>query len=244
MNVISRASVLADLIESAVVEGHIPAGSRLGTKEELRLRYDVAYGTLNEALRILQQRGFVTSRTGPGGGLFASLPTASLRLSHLILGFREGGTLTDCAVVRHALEEPVTIDAAVNRTADDIADLEAIIDRMTAARSDPRAYLFANWHLHRRIAQACRNRVLGNLYCTLLDANEAELQDVVPSPEFGATVSENLAAHREIVDAIISGSEERTRRAIATHEAFFFQPSGDRPIIPAMPSEFALAASR
>ena len=77
--VISRAAVLADQIEAAIVEGDIPPGSRLGTKEDLRRRYDVAYGTLNEALRILQQRGYVMSRTGPGGGLFASLPTASLR---------------------------------------------------------------------------------------------------------------------------------------------------------------------
>lgn len=230
---ISRAALLADQIEAAIVEGAIPPGSRLGTKEDLRRRYDVAYGTLNEALRILQQRGYVTSRTGPGGGLFASTPNPSIRLSHLILGFREGGTLLDCAIVRHALEEPVAVDAARSRTGEDVDDLHDIVDRMAASCDDPRRYLFENWHLHRRIAQICRNRVLGNLYCTLLDANEAELKDVVPSPRFAATVAENLAAHRAIVDAIAQGSVEHARRAMEAHQAFFFLPESDRTVIPA-----------
>lgn len=229
----SRAAVLADQIEAAIVEGTIPVGSRLGTKDDLRQQYDVAYGTLNEALRILQQRGYVTSRTGPGGGLFASSPNASFRLSHLILGFRDGGTLADCAIVRHALEEPVALDATRWRTAEDVADLRAIIERMAAAVSDPRRYLLENWQFHRRIAQACRNRVLGNLYCTLLDANEAELKDVMPSPQFAATVAENLAAHRAIAEAIADGSIEAAKRAMEAHQAFFSLRDANRTIIPA-----------
>src|SRR5579875_2196190 len=118
---ISRAATLADEIEASIVSGEIPTGHRLGTKDDLRQRYDVAYGTLNEALRILQQRGYVTSRTGPGGGLFASIPTASTRLRHLLSGFPEGGTLKDCAEVRHALEEAITVDATRSRTAADVA---------------------------------------------------------------------------------------------------------------------------
>lgn len=216
------------------MDGEVPPGSRLGTKEDLRRRYDVAYGTLNEALRILQQRGYVTSRTGPGGGLFASAPDASLRLSHLILGFREGGTVADCAVVRHALEQPIAIDAARSRTPADVRDLEAIVERMAAAYDDPRRYLRENWQLHRRIAQMCRNRVLGNLYCTLLDANESELRDVSPDPEFAATVETNLAGHRQLVAAIAQGSEELVKSAVSVHQAFFrIAPTIDRPVIPA-----------
>ncbi len=235
MEVVSRAAVLADQIESAIVGGAIPAGSRLGTKEDLRRQYDVAYGTLNEALRILQQRGYVTSRTGPGGGLFASAPNASLRLSHLILGFHEGGTLGDCAVVRQALEGPVALDAARSRTPADIGDLEAIVDRMAATIDDPRRYLLENWQLHRRISDVCRNRVLGNLYRTLLDANETELRDVSPGPQFARTVHDNLEVHRELVAAIAAGSEERTRRAIRAHGNFTRVRPVDRPLFPVRP---------
>lgn len=232
----SRAAVLADHIEAAIADGAIAAGSRLGTKEELRRTYDVAYGTLNEALRMLQERGYVTSRTGPGGGLFASSPTANLRLCQLVLGFREGGTLADCAVVRHALEEPVALDAARSRTRTDLADLEATMTRMTAACGDAREYLHENWQLHRRIAQICSNRILGNLYVTLLDASESELQDVFPDPSFVAEVDANLAAHRAIVDAIAAASDRRVREAIRAHEAFFVVTNGDRPVLPTPPA--------
>jgi hypothetical protein len=38
----------ADEIEATVVSGDIADGFRLGTKDDLRKRYDVAYGLLNE----------------------------------------------------------------------------------------------------------------------------------------------------------------------------------------------------
>jgi DNA-binding FadR family transcriptional regulator len=224
---------LADQIEAEIVDGATPVGSRLGTKEELRRRHDVAYGTLNEALRILHQRGYVTSRTGPGGGLFASTPTATLQLCQLVVGFREGGTFADCAVVRLALEEPVALDAARSRTRADVADLEANVARCAAARTDPAAYLYENWQLHRRIAQICSNRILGNLYTTLLDASETQLREIVPHPSFEATVDENLAAHRALVDAIAAGSEEQVRAAVHCHERFFVVSNPDRPLVPA-----------
>jgi DNA-binding FadR family transcriptional regulator len=227
----SRAATLADEIESAIVAGTIASGERLGTKDDLRRRYDVAYGTLNETLRILQQRGYVTSRTGPGGGLFATIPTSSDRLRHLLSGFPEGGTLKDCAEVRHALEEAVTVDATRSRTRADLADLRRHLRAMDASTGDPTAYLHQNWALHRRIAECCRNRVLANLYITLLDANEPGPGVAAPDRHRAANAEENLVAHTELVEAIASGSLERARRAVASHEAFF-APVNDQPLLP------------
>src|SRR5471030_2875597 len=218
----SRAATLADEIETAVLAGEITNGERLGTKDHLRKRYDVAYGTLNEALRILQQRGYVLSRTGPGGGLFASTPTWSDRLRQLLSGFSGTATLGDCAEVRHALEGAVTADATRSRTRADIADLRKILDQMTDAASDDNAaYLRENWRLHRRIAECCSNRVLANLYITLLDANEPAPGVALPDRKRSATATENLLAHQELVNAISSGSLERARLAVEAHEAFF-----------------------
>ncbi len=225
----SRAATLADEIEATIVAGHIPNGERLGTKDDLRRRYDVAYGTLNETLRILQQRGYVTSRTGPGGGLFATIPTSSDRLRHLLAAFPEPGTLQDCAVVRHALEEAVTSDATRSRKRTDIADLRKILKRMEEATDDPAAYLHENWQLHRRIADCCSNRVLANLYITLLDANEPGPGVVVVDRHRSAHDTDNFVAHTELIEAIASGSVERARAAVAAHEAFF-APVNDKPL--------------
>ncbi len=227
----SRAATLADELEAAIVAGSISSGDRLGTKDDLRRRYDVAYGTLNETLRILQQRGYVTSRTGPGGGLFATAPTSSDRLRHLLSAFPESGTLKDCAEVRHALEEAVTIDATRARTRADVAELRRILKSMAARTEDPNGYLHENWRLHRRIADCCTNRVLANLYITLLDANEPQPGVLLPDRYRSADARENLIAHTDLVDAIASGSSDRARRAVAAHEAFF-APVNDKPLQP------------
>ena len=218
----SRAAALADQIESAVVAGEIASGTRLGTKDDLRRRYDVAYGTLNEALRILQQRGYVMSRTGPGGGLFATIPTSSVRLGLLLSVLPEPGTLADCAEARHALESAVAVDATRSRSRADVNDLRRILKRMeSAAAADDSEYLHENWRLHRRIAESCSNRVLANLYIILLDANEPGPGMRVPDRRRVTNATENLIAHRELIDAIASGSVERARRAVVAHEAFF-----------------------
>jgi GntR family transcriptional repressor for pyruvate dehydrogenase complex len=227
----SRAATLADEIEMTIVAGAIPSGERLGTKDDLRRRYDVAYGTLNETLRILQQRGYVTSRTGPGGGLFATIPTSSDRLRQLLAVFPETGTLQECAEVRHSLEEAITKDATRSRKRSDIADLRKILKRMAASTNDSAKYLHENWQLHRRIAECCRNRVLANLYITLLDANEPGPGFVIPDRYRVAHADENLIAHTELIEAIASGSVERARAAVAAHESFF-APVNDKPLQP------------
>jgi DNA-binding FadR family transcriptional regulator len=223
---------LADEIQATILGGDVADGNWLGTKDDLRKRYDVAYGTLNETLRILQERGYVTSRTGPGGGLFATIPTSSDRLRRLLSTFPESGSLKDCAEVRHALEEAVAVDAARSRTRADVAELRALLRAMGAATGDPAGYLHQNWRLHRRIADCCGNRVLANLYATLLEANEPGPGFVVPDRHRSADAKDNLGAHRELVDAIASGSPERARKAVGAHEAFF-APVTDKPLQPA-----------
>jgi DNA-binding FadR family transcriptional regulator len=228
----STAAALADEIQATILGGDVADGNWLGTKDDLRKRYDVAYGTLNETLRILQERGYVTSRTGPGGGLFATIPTSSDRLRRLLSTFPESGSLKDCAEVRHALEEAVAVDAARSRTRADVAELRALLRAMGAATGDPAGYLHQNWRLHRRIADCCGNRVLANLYATLLEANEPGPGFVVPDRHRSADAKDNLGAHRELVDAIASGSPERARKAVGAHEAFF-APVTDKPLQPA-----------
>jgi len=210
----STAASLADEIEATIINGDIANGFWLGTKDDLRKRYDVAYGTLNETLRILQERGD--------------------RLRRLLSQFPEPGTFKDVAEVRHALEEGVVLDATRSRTRNDVTDLRAILRTMGEQTDDAVEYLHQNWRLHRKIAECCRNRVLANLYITLLDANEPGPGFVVPDRFRVANAKENFIAHQELIAAIASGSVERARDAARAHEAFFAGES-ERPVRSAAP---------
>ncbi len=215
---VSRAEALARRLEAAVAGGELPPGRRLGTKEELKQRYGVAAGTLNEALRLLQIRGFVEARPGPGGGLFAAAPSATVRLSHLILGFREGGaTASNCLEVRNALEPLLVAEATRHRTEEDVRDLRAILGQMAEHAGDPAGFLRANWRLHRRMAQISQNVVLRGVYVTVLDFAEEQLDEVRGDDVFRTDVRDNLAIHEELVEALASGDLERARTAAERH---------------------------
>ena len=83
-------------------------GAHLGTKQELQERCGVSKGTFNEALRLLQARGLITVRSGPGGGLFAAEPTPAVRIGNAILSLDRTETSLDDAIrIRSALDSVV-----------------------------------------------------------------------------------------------------------------------------------------
>jgi DNA-binding GntR family transcriptional regulator len=59
---------LARTIEARIAHEGLPAGTRLGTKSELREEFGVASTTVNEALRLLETRGLVRTKRGPAAG--------------------------------------------------------------------------------------------------------------------------------------------------------------------------------
>src|SRR6266545_3058570 len=194
---VSRAEALARRLEARILDGGTRAGDRVGTKEDLRERFGVAVATVNEAIRLLQARGLVQVRPGPRGGVFASEPSPFVRLGHQVLALKhEGVRAADCLQVRDALEPVITVEAASFCSPADAADLRGRMERMQAAAGDPTAFLRANWDLHRRIADITPNRILRNLYVSLLDATESELGAVIPDSEFAGTVDGLLTLHR------------------------------------------------
>lgn len=212
----SRAEALARRIEEHIRDNALPEGARLGTKGDLRREFGVAVGTVNEALRVLETRGLIEARPGPGGGVFVATPSPHLRLSHLILGFREGAmSIGHCLAVRNALEPLVAEEARRFRTDEDIAELRAILAQMTESLDAPDRFLRANWALHRRMVDISPNAVLRAVYVALMDFIEAGVKDVTPDEVFRGRA--NLRVHEALIEAIASGDAASVARAVRRH---------------------------
>ncbi len=213
---ISRAEELSRRLEQEIVDNGLSAGERLGTKEDIRNRFGYAVATVNEALRLLETRGLIEARPGPGGGMFVASPSSRVRLNHLVLGFKvDDAPFTDCLAVRNALEPLVCREAAHHCRAADAKALRQVISRMQKQTGNPKAFLRLNWDLHRRMAKMGTNAPLKTLYLTLLDFVDDGLDNVTGDEFFDA--EENLAVHEELVEAVIDGDPKRLGKAIERH---------------------------
>ncbi len=213
---ISRAEELSRRLEQEIVDNGLSAGERLGTKEDIRNRFGYAVATVNEALRLLETRGLIEARPGPGGGMFVASPSSRVRLNHLVLGFKvDDAPFTDCLAVRNALEPLVCREASLHCKAADAKALRQIISRMQKQTVNPKAFLRLNWDLHRRMAKMGTNAPLKTLYLTLLDFVDDGLDNVTGDEFFDA--EENLAVHEELVEAVIDGDPKRLGKAIERH---------------------------
>jgi DNA-binding FadR family transcriptional regulator len=213
---ISRAEELSRRLEQEIVDSGLTAGERLGTKEDIRNRFGYAVATVNEALRLLETRGLIEARPGPGGGMFVARPSSRVRFGQLLLGFKaDEAPFTDCLVVRNALEPLVCRQASQHCKPADAKALRAIVRRMQKQTDNPAAFLRLNWDLHRRMAKMGANAPLKSVYLTLLDFVDDGLADVASDEFFDA--EKNLAIHEELVEAVIDGDPKRLAKAIERH---------------------------
>jgi DNA-binding FadR family transcriptional regulator len=219
---VSRAEAVARRIETEIMDEVVAPGQRLGTKSELRQRFGVALGTVNEAVRLLEMRGLVEARPGPGGGVFVASGSARMALSHSTLRFKGGsGGFIEALEVRDALDPLVCREAARHHGAEDIVALERILDQMEGQVDDPREYLRLNYRLHRRIAKLTANRALHGIYLMLLDSMEKSLEGAAVD-DFDTTG--HLADHRELIAAIDAGEGKRLEAAIARQSPSYGRP--------------------
>jgi DNA-binding FadR family transcriptional regulator len=217
----SRAEAVAQQVSELISRQNVAPGARLGRKSDLRDQFGVAASTLNEAVRLLESRGLVETRPGPQGGIFVAKPTAQIRLSHLILGLDANSlSVADALEIRNALELPLAAHAALRADRDSLARLEQIVRRMGELQDDPAEYLSQNWQLHEEIARMSSNELLRTIYLSLLDTARQSLREVAPDAQFREAWQENWQLHRELVDAISSGSPGRARIAAERHAPY------------------------
>jgi DNA-binding FadR family transcriptional regulator len=212
---VSRAQLVARELEREIID-ELEKGARLGTKEDLRRRFGVAVATINEAVRLLETRGLVDARPGPGGGVFASGTGTRLAMANAVLGFdSDTTTYEECLELRDALEPLVDRYAARYHRVADIRALNKTLDRMHQTVATPAEFFQANWALHRQIAKLCGNMPVRGIYLTMIDFLE-ETVDHARFPEFDGEAM--FVVHRDLVAAIDAGEGPHLDAAVAAHQ--------------------------
>jgi DNA-binding FadR family transcriptional regulator len=212
----TRADALVTYIEQMIEERGLAPGDRIATKEDLRDQTALARATINEAVRLLQNRGRVTLRPGPGGGLFVALSSPLVRLGQTLLAVNNEArvTVSDALVVRDALEPLIAVDAARHRTRRDTVELRALVRDLGRSVAESQQFLAINWRLHERIARISPNGMLQAMYLGISrfvqDQAAISGRDHPHLPHF-------RELHEALVEAIADGDAERARSIAEQH---------------------------
>ena len=200
-----------------IVESDLAVGTMLPTEKELIAQLQVGRTTLREALRLLETRGVLTIRSGPGGGPVVRRPEPSDlgEALSLILLF-EHATLAEVTEARQAFE-PLVARLATPRIGDaELATLTDINDQMAehVANSDSRPLLELNERFHHTISRAAGNVVLEIFVEALLTIFDNALMGYPYPPERRRKV---VREHEAIIAAFREGDEEKVVEAVTAH---------------------------
>ena len=193
--------------------GLVAQGGRFPPERELAALLGVSRLTLREAIRALQQSGYVESRRGRFGGTFVTYeqpppdPGEARRIA-----LEDGSKLTDALTFRLVVE---TGAAEVLAQSGGDGDRDVLLARLADLNSaTPGDYRRLDTLFHLTIAELTGSSLL-TAACT--DAR-MRLNDLLNAiPVLRHNIDHTARQHTAIVEAILAGDAVRARRAVAEH---------------------------
>jgi len=202
-------------LASHIVDNQLAVGTMLPPERDMIESMGVGRTTLREALRLLETRGVITIKSGPGGGPVVRRPRASdlSEALSLILEF-EQSSLGDVFEARVALEPTLARLAAARITDEQVDALQASIDAMMIDLVNHDVFLEENQRFHSIIAVVAGNVVLGVFTETLKTVADGALAGVRYTPNRRRAVA---SAHQAIVNALRARDVEEADAAMTRH---------------------------
>jgi DNA-binding FadR family transcriptional regulator len=206
----------------AIKLGVFTAGERLPAERELAGRLGVSRVTLREAIRVLDEAGYVESRRGRAGGTFVTYrateaPAAAHRVDRpgeIVRGLRQrDADLEDTLTLRAVLE----VGAAETAARRDLSDGERdrLLGRLADCEdADLAGYRQMDSRLHLAFAEVTGS---ASLAAAVADARMRvnDLLDQIPVLQ--PNIDHASHQHRTIVDAILAGDVAGARAAVEEH---------------------------
>lgn len=179
-------------------------GERLGSRSELAERLGVAAGTLNQAIRLLQEGGSLQLRPGPGGGLFVASPDSLQQLASDALNItRSAGLRRDAIRVRAALDPLMIQDVMAHISGAQAAQIRSIVARMreAAERHDNVEFSNLSWTFQLAIADVSEFEFIRAVFRTAVQLIR-ESKPVLFGPD--ADLNASCDSHERLLDAIVA----------------------------------------
>jgi DNA-binding FadR family transcriptional regulator len=197
--------------------GVVGPGERFPSERDLAAKLGISRITLREAIRELQQAGFIESRRGRSGGTFVTYrpPTPSRDALRRIVR-EDADNLTDALTFRMAVETGAAQLLAQSSGPAAPASVRDVLQARLGdvVRASPDDYRRLDTLFHLSIAELTGSTLLA---AACADAR-MRLNDLLNAiPVLKRNIDHTAGQHAAIVDAILAGDPELARRAVAEH---------------------------
>jgi GntR family transcriptional regulator, transcriptional repressor for pyruvate dehydrogenase complex len=191
---------VAQQLKQSILQGHFRPGDRLPTERELSEQFRISRAATREALRVLENAGFITTRQGATGGAFVTKLSFE-RMADVFLDLFVAGqiSITEINHVRLLVEPEIARLAAQKAKAEDG-------DRLKAALNPE-----AGPEFHFVLAEMSGNRVLEGLLRSTISLT-AKMVDAV-SVAYRHPGEDHVA----LIDAVMSGNGEQAADLMRKH---------------------------
>ena len=213
---------ITNALAERVLSGELAADERLPSERQLALEFGVSRPIVREALRSLVERRLIDVE--PSRGAFVRGNTGPGRFQPLDLEYlRRGTTARQLSEARLMLETEAVVLATEHADADDLATLEAALERLEASAT-PLERVRNDLAFHVALVAASHNPVIETMFASI-QALTVEL--MVRSAGDAEIVRQSEPYHRVAYQAIADRDSVAGRAAIQAHLGIAASTYGD-----------------
>jgi DNA-binding FadR family transcriptional regulator len=208
-----------DRLKAMIFNGECGPGETLPSERDLMARFGVGRPAIREALQALANLGLVTISHGERARVRQLTAQSAMRqldpIAQLLLS-TSPESLEHLKEARSFFERGMIRRAAELATADDVADLRAILARQLSLAGNAQAFISADMAFHTRVA-----RITGNpIYIAVSEMMLGWLQEYHADLLIWRGHSDQtLAEHAEVVDRIEANDPDGAEQALVRHLA-------------------------
>lgn len=205
-------------LKKSILLGHFKPGNKLPAERYLAQEFQVSRVAIREALRALENSGFIVTRQGATGGAFVTdLTFENLAKTFLDLFMADKISIPEMHQLRILVEPEVARLAALHITPEYAQLLKEALEVEELPVASLPVDVDRKQRVHFILAEMCGNRFFEALMKSLLRLTKEVVEAVDPDPDY----VHPKGMHRSVVEAVVAGNAEVAAKAMKKHTIDF-----------------------
>lgn len=209
---------VAEQLKQSFLNGHFKAGDKLPSEKDLAEEFQVSRIAIREALRILENSGFIITRQGVNGGAFVrELTFDHITNAFLDLFIADKISIPELYHVRLLVEPEIARLAATNVTQEYTERLKKAVENEKLPTSSLREDIEMKTAVHYILAEMCGNRFLEAILRSSMKLTHRVIEIVSPEPY----TLHPAGMHDRVVEAVLAKDPEGAFSQMRDHSIEF-----------------------